>query len=319
MANGSWRIARARGGARFPLFVVAVLAVVLLLVGKAQSSLFFRVRAEISDWMAPILENTAAPLAGVNRVLGSIADVFSVYEDNLRLKEQNAKLMQWRGRARSLEARIDRYKKLLNAVPDPVLSKVVAQVIGRSNHPFMRTLILNVGKVNDVRPGQAVVDDRGMVGRIFLAGQRTAWVIPLTDINSRIPVAVGAKEAQAIMTGNNSRLPLIENLAHDAEVRDGDPVVTSGDGDILPAGLQIGVVALREGSYRVVLYADQASAQDVEILDYKQVPEQPPQATMQDLPATAAGLPPAVAPPEDKTPSGADSNRKDDASDDNIE
>ncbi len=40
---------------------------------------------------------------------------------------------------------------------------------------------------NSVKPGQAVMDARGMIGRIYLTGQRTSWVILLTDLNSRIP------------------------------------------------------------------------------------------------------------------------------------
>ncbi len=35
-----------------------------------------------------------------------------------------------------------------------------------------------------VMPGQAVMDARGMIGRIYLTGQRTSWVILLTDLNS---------------------------------------------------------------------------------------------------------------------------------------
>jgi len=62
MANGSWRIARTRGGAHLPLIIVAVLAVALILIGKAQSSLFDRARAAVSDWMSPVLKATAEPL-----------------------------------------------------------------------------------------------------------------------------------------------------------------------------------------------------------------------------------------------------------------
>lgn len=299
MANGSWKIARARGGARFPLFVVAVLAVVLLLVGKAQSSLFYQVRAGVADMMSPLLKSTAAPLAGVNRWLGSFWDIFSVYEDNLQLKEQNAKLMHWRGQAQILQTRLDRYRKLFNAVPDPELAMVSAKVIGRAHHPFMYTLILDAGRSNAVKPGQAVTDERGVIGRIFIVGEYTSWVIPLTDINSRIPVSVGAGEVQALLAGNNKRYPALESISPGGRIKDGDPVISSGDGGIVPAGLHIGIVVARGKEYRVALYADHSSVQDVVILDYMKPLEQPRRAGLQDLPVTAAGLPPAV-PPEDE-------------------
>ena len=60
------------------------------------------------------------------------------------------------------------------------------------------------GNANNVKPGEAVVDARGMIGRIYLAGDRTSWVILLTDLNSRIPVTIAPGNVQAIMAGDNT-------------------------------------------------------------------------------------------------------------------
>jgi len=294
MGNGTWRIARSRGGAHLPLVIVAALAVALILIGKAQSSLFDRARADIMDWMRPTLVATRAPMEGVGRWLGSIGEIFVVYQENLRLKEENARLRQWHNTALVLDDRIKRYQLLLHAVPDPVLSSIVARVIGRASHPFLQTMILDAGKANGVKPGQAVADQRGMIGRVFLTGQRTSWVILLTDLNSRIPVSVEPNTDQAIMAGDNSPMPVIETLARGVQLKDGDQVVTSGDGDILPPGIPIGVIVTDGSRYRVALFADQTTAQDVQILDFKQKPEHLPTASQNDLPVTAAGLAPAA-------------------------
>ena len=298
MGNGSWRIARTRGGAHLPLIIVAALAVALILIGKAQSSLFDRARASVMDWMKPALTATREPMVGFNRWVGSIGEIFAVYQENLKLKEENARLRQWHNTAISLNERLKRYQLLLHAVPDPALSSLVARVIGRASHPFLQTLILDAGKTNGVKPGQAVVDSRGMIGRIFLTGERTSWVILLTDLNSRIPVTIEPGNAQAIMAGDNSPTPTIGILSQGTQLKAGDQVVSSGDGDILPAGLPIGVIAADRNGYRVALFADQTATQDVEILDFKQPPEHPPAPSASDLPVTAAGLPPAAPPPQ---------------------
>jgi rod shape-determining protein MreC len=294
MGNGTWRISRSRGGAHLPLVIVAALAVAIILIGKAQSSLFDRVRAGIVDWMRPALVATRAPMETVNRWVGSAGEIFVIYQENMRLKEENARLRQWHNTALVLNDRIKRYQLLLHAVPDPSLSSVVARVIGRASHPFMQTMILDAGTENGIKPGQAVVDQRGMIGRVFLTGKRTSWVILLTDLNSRIPVSIEPNTDQAIMAGDNSPRPAIETLARGIQLKDGDQVVTSGDGDILPAGIPVGVIEVDGSHYRVALFADQTTAQDVQILDFKQKPELPPAATQKDLPVTAAGLPPAT-------------------------
>jgi rod shape-determining protein MreC len=294
MAN-AWKIAR-KGNAQLPLVIVIALAVVLVLLGKAQSGLFDKARTHVTDMMAPVLEKVRAPVAGFDRWMGSITEIFSVYEQNLKLKEENARLRQWRNVAIVLEGRVGRYQQLLHAVPDPKMNAVLAKVIGRANRPFLETMILDAGREDHALPGQAVVDPRGMIGRIYLTGSRTSWVILLTDLNSRIPVTVAPGNIQAIMAGDNSPMPSLDMVSHTVTLHAGDQVTSSGDGGLLPAGLPIGtVVADGQGGFRVALLSDAAAAQDVEILNFSKPPETPP-ANAQ-LPVEAAGLKPEAPPP----------------------
>jgi rod shape-determining protein MreC len=282
--------------------VLFVLAVALVLIGKAQSSLFDRARAHVTDWMAPGLEVVHKPFDAVSGWWNGLGDTMNVHEENVRLKAENARLKQWQTYAVVLQARVKRYQLLLHAVPDPSLSSVLAHVIGRAKRPFLETMILDAGKAEGVKPGQAVIDTRGMIGRIFLAGDHTAWVILLTDLNSRIPVISEPGHAQAILTGDNAKAPALETLAQGAQVHEGDQVVSSGDGGILPPGLPIGTVIADGKGFRVALLADPASTQDVEVVDFKNPVEIPAAPSAKDLPVTAAGLPPAAPPPPVQTP-----------------
>jgi rod shape-determining protein MreC len=294
MAN-AWKIAR-RSNVQLPLILVVALAVVVVLLGKAQGTLFDRLRAHTTDTMAPVLEKLRGPVAGFDRFVGSITEIFSVYEQNLKLKEENARLRQWRNVAIVLQGRVGRYQALLHAVPDPKMDAVLARVIGRANRPFLQTMILDAGRDAHALPGQAVMDPRGMIGRIYLTGSRTSWVILLTDLNSRIPVTVAPGNIQAIMAGDNSPMPTLEMVSHTVTLHAGDQVTSSGDGGLLPAGLPIGtVVADGQGGFRVALLADAAASQDVEVLNFSKPPENPP-ANAQ-LPAEAAGLKPEAPPP----------------------
>ena len=294
MANGTFKISRNRGHAQVPLTIVAALALVIVLLGKAQSTAFEKARAHIADWMAPALEVARAPVDGFGRWIRSIGDIFVVYNENLKLKEENARLRQWQNAAVVLDERVKRYQLLLHAVPDPELSSVLARVIGRSNRPFQQTMIVDAGRADGAKPGQAVVDARGMIGRIYIAGQHTAWIILLTDLNSRIPVTIEPGNIQAIMAGDNSSSPSIEIESWHAHLKGGEQVVSSGDGSLLPAGLAIGSIRGTSGNWRVSLLADPAASQDVEVLDYKRPVESLPAPAPSDLPATAAGLAPAA-------------------------
>ena len=294
MANGTWKIAR-RSNAQLPLVIVMALAVVLVLLGKAQGGLFDRARMSMTDWMQPVLSVVHAPLVQFDRWIGSVDELFSVYQENLRLKDENARLRQWRNVAVVMQDRVARYQSLLHAVPDPGVDSVLARVIGRASRPFLETMILDAGSSHNIKPGQAVVDARGMIGRIYLAGSRTSWVILLTDLNSRIPVSISPGNRQAIMVGDNTAMPTLDTLSQIVTLRAGDQIVSSGDGGLLPPGLPIGTVVEQGGKYRVALLADASSSEDVEVLAFRKPPEQLPSSLQ--LPAVAAGLPPATATP----------------------
>jgi rod shape-determining protein MreC len=238
-----------------------------------------------------------APVVQFDRWIGSVNELFTVYRENLTLKDENARLKQWRNVAVVMQDRVKRYQALLHAVPDPDVHSVLSQVIGRANRPFLQTMILDVGAAGSVKPGEAVVDARGMIGRIYLTGSHTSWVILLTDLNSRIPVSVAPGNHQAMMVGDNTAMPALDTMSQTVTLHAGDQVISSGDGGLLPPGLPIGTVVGQAGQYRVALLSDAASAQDVEILAFRRPPEQLPVDALSQLPAVAAGLKPAAPPP----------------------
>ncbi|HUB85373.1 MAG TPA: rod shape-determining protein MreC, partial [Rhizomicrobium sp.] len=217
-------------------------------------------------------------------------------------KQENARLRQWQTAALVLDDRLKRYQLLLHAVPDPATTSITARVIGRASQPFLDTVIIDAGKEQGVKPGEAVVDARGMMGRIFLAGQHTSWIVLLTDLNSRIPVLIQPGNIQAIMAGDNTRAPTIETLAQMVQPKAGDQVVTSGDGGLIPPGLPVGQLVADGDGFRVALLADPSTIEDVRIVDFKLPQEQPPAPSPNDLPAAAAGLKPTPPAPATATP-----------------
>jgi len=87
-------------------------------------------------------------------------------------------------------------------------------------------------------------------------------------------------------------LGTLEVPAQNVTVREGEEIVTSGDGALVPAGLPVGLVHWDGGSFRAALFAEAGASGDVRILDLKAPPEQPPAPSPDDLPVTAAGLAP---------------------------
>ena len=276
------RPARGRGvfAIRSSVALCGLLAVAIALLGKAQASIFDSARAKLSDITAPALLEVRAPLIALENWIESLGTVFSVYRENFELKRENAELRRWQDVALSLENRVRRYEQLLNAVPEAVMPSITARVIGESNRPFVKTMILNAGAEHGVRKGQAVADDRGLIGRIYLTGERTSWVILLTDLSSRVPVMIETSQRRAILAGDNTPAPVLDldlagGTATPGTATAGDRVLSTGDGGLLPAGVPVGIVVEDGNDLRVSLFA--ASAGDyVRVLEYDVPP--PPSA-----------------------------------------
>jgi rod shape-determining protein MreC len=295
MAMSGWKSTRSRGSvtAQLPLAICMVLAVVIVLLGKAEASIFDAARARLTDWSAPALDAFQGPVSVVRNWTSGLSTFFSTYEENTRLREENENLRRWQDAALALERRLTRYELLLNAVPNPELPSITAQVIGHSNRPFAETMILNAGANQDVRKGQAVLDDRGLLGRIYVTGEDTSWVLLLSDLNSRIPVVIRPSNRRAILAGNNSQNPYLQLDSGDMPVNPGDRVYSTGDGGLLPPEIAIGMVAGRTNDWRVALAANPEHSDYVRIVDYQPAldpPEGEPGAPASLMPLEARTL-----------------------------
>jgi rod shape-determining protein MreC len=268
MGRLSWRLTRGRGALPASFAVCVALALAIAIAGKTQAPFIDEARTGISDFAAPALTAIRTPLTAFEHFASGVGNYFTVYGENERLRAENAELRKWQNVALSLEDKMRRYEELLNAAAGRQTKAVTARVIGESNRPFVSTMILSAGFKDGVRKGQAVVDERGMIGRIYLTGDHTSWVILLTDLNSRIPVAVEPSHRRAFLAGGNTATPALELDADEDDVHEGDRVLTTGDGGLLPPDLPVGTVMKNSGSYQVSLFANAGASDYVQVLDY---------------------------------------------------
>lgn len=263
---------------RFAFLFLILAAFGLMLLGKAETALVERVSTAVVDVVSPIMDALSRPAASVNQAVGKIRELASLYEENERLRRENARLLEWHETARRLAAQNQALTALLDFKPDPRASFVAARVIGDSGGSFVRSMLVNAGSRDGVAKGQAVVTGDGLAGRIEAAGFRSARVLLLTDINSRVPVIVDSTGARAILAGDNSHQPKLVFLPSNATVEIGDRVVTSGHGGLFPPGLPAGrIVSDGDNGTRVQLFVDLDRLQFVRIVDYAGVSPQIPE------------------------------------------
>ncbi len=300
------------------LIVCGVVGVSILLSDRRetfQTEAYGAARQAVDTVSAPVGGAVAAPGRWTGDVMGWLRSYVAVAHENRRLHKVMASLQVQADEAVRLRDENERLRAMLGVKTDPPIPMVTARSVSDSRGPFANARLANAGSDAGVVVGYPVLSERGLVGRIVGVSRNASRILLLTDVASRTPVMIDRSNARAILTGDGGPNPKLDYLRGRDAVHDGDRVLTSGDGGVLPRGLPVGrAVKGLDGRWRVVLDADASAIDWIRILkfkDYSQLADQqalaathlPPVITENPddriigTPAPAAATPPAKAPP----------------------
>jgi rod shape-determining protein MreC len=253
---------------RFTFLLLLAGAVGLMLLGKADTVIVERMRVAAGDALAPVLDALSRPTAALNEAIDAGRNFYGLALENRTLREENARLLQWQAVAHRLEAENAALRALTGFVPETAASETTARVIGASGGAYVRSLLVAAGARHGVRKGQAAVAGAGLAGRVNEVGDRSARVLLITDLNSRIPVVVESSRDHAILVGDNGDRPRLDYLRPNARVAPGDRVATSGLGGIFPPGIPVGTVIAADGGFRVQPPIDWDRLEFLRLMDF---------------------------------------------------
>jgi len=163
-------------------------------------------------------------------------------EENERLKQQLGDLQVRLQQERGLAQQSQSLQKLLDLKTDTQLSTTGATVIAGGASPEFRTITIDKGTGEGVRPDMAVIAPAGVVGRVIQPSTRAAKVQLLIDRNAAAGALIERTRAQGVVIGTGSDELRMDYVAGSADLKVGDTVVTSGIDGIYPKGFVIGQI-----------------------------------------------------------------------------
>lgn len=173
-----------------------------------------------------------------------VGGYFRALDENDILRQENIVLSSEVARSREAVYQNVRLQRLLGFQDTTSFPLMPARVIARDITPERNFITLNVGSNDSVRVGMAVVDERGVIGRVYDVSANYALVMPYLNTDIRIPGKIQSLQANGIVRweGVDRDRLLMEYVSRTEPVLKGHLVVTSGASGSFPAGYPIGFV-----------------------------------------------------------------------------
>lgn len=224
------------------LFFFASLSLALLVL-DARFHYAEGLRGVLAAAAYPLQRGATAPID----FLRTVGDYFStqaqLFEDNATLRAKNLALSQAAQRYETAEAEAAQLRRLIGAAEKLQVKSIPAEILYAGRDPFSHKIFLNLGERQGVKPGSPVADEAGVIGQVTRVHPLVSEVTLITDQDHVVPVQVVRNGLRAIAFGGGpSGMLELRLTAGNAEIQNGDRLVTSGIDGVYPAGLPVATV-----------------------------------------------------------------------------
>ncbi len=229
-----------RGGSpgfRFTLY--ALLSVIVMYLDQRQHYLE-QVRFVLQAAAYPVQLAVNSPPAAWRWIRESLQTRDALRSENARLRSSERDLELRAMRYEALARENGELRGLREALPPVADRWLPAEVVNIQLSSLRQRLLLNRGAANGVFKGQAVLDDKGLIGQTTHVGPWSAEVILITDPEHAVPVRIERTGLRTIAVGAADTTSLaLPYLPANADIKSGDLLVTSGLGGVFPEGYPV--------------------------------------------------------------------------------
>ncbi|MCU0520451.1 MAG: rod shape-determining protein MreC [Anaerolineae bacterium] len=245
---------RRNGG---PWLAWVLLLAALFLIILSESGTLVPLESLLSYVVAPLERGISGLVGRIGLLSGSGRDVQALQEEVATLRSANEALVLENFRLREYQAENTELRRQLDfRQENPTLSLIGADVVergclsfpcgdvvGQDTNPYLRYLIINVGSRDGVAVGMPVVTGgTAMVGRIARTSPNLSYVQLINDPASRVAAMLQQSRVTGIVEGSEEGLMVMTDILPDELVTEGETIVTSSLGGLLPRGLILGQV-----------------------------------------------------------------------------
>lgn len=227
----------------FRLILVLVIVFLLLLVGSLGARYTsLRPSSLLLEVVAVFQEIVTGSAEAVESVWVGYFSLVHVARENKALRGERALLQTRIGALHEAELENKRLKRLLDFKEETDLPVIGGRVVAWDPRSWFKTVVIDRGAAEGLKPGMPVVTHEGVVGRLIEVTPHYAKVMLMIDYNSSIDALVERSRVQGIVAGRSTSTCLLKYVLKSDDLKAGDLLITSGQGGAFPKGLPLGQV-----------------------------------------------------------------------------
>ncbi len=200
------------------------------------------IRVWAVDAVTPLEKAIVWFQSGVSNLWHNYFYLRGVRQENRDLKLQIERLRIEQVRLNEDAEQARRLQALLGFKEQFISKTLAAQVIGSSGSEQSRSIYIDKGTHDGIRPDMAVITAEGVVGKVLRAFKTTSQVLLINDQTSGVGSILEKSRLQGVLRGTPVGEVVLEKVMSDETVQPGEKVVTSGGDQIFPKGLPVGTV-----------------------------------------------------------------------------
>lgn len=218
----------------FAAFSIAIMAV------DARMEYLSQIRAAYIAFIRPLQAIASAPSMLYQNIADQLVTRENLMREVDRLRQEALRDSMKLQRYQSLEIENVHLRQLLSAAQTGTLSSKLAEIVDMGRDPFVHKVTVNLGSVHQIVPGQAVIDDKGVVGQVTNVYASSSEITLITDKSLSIPIQIERNGLRAVAFGHGRDYTLdLPYLPSNVDILKGDVLITSGIDGIYPEGLVV--------------------------------------------------------------------------------
>lgn len=225
------------------LVILGAMAIALMVADQRQQYLPV-VRGWLSAAAYPFHWAVDAPFSAWRYAADVLATRSTLRAENERLYAENRELKLVLMRFDALEQENRRLREARAGSARVAERSIVAEILKVDLDPYRQRVLVNKGTRDGVFVGQAALDASGVFGQVTRVGPLSAELILISDPEHAIPVQINRTGVRTIAVGlGQTGQLLLPYLPRNADIAEGDLVVSSGLGGVFPPGYPVARVS----------------------------------------------------------------------------